>query len=213
VSEYQSEVGSQKSEVRFPSSVCPLSSVLCLPSSAFRLLSSVFHLLPSVFCLPSSAFRPLSSVFCPLSSIFYLLHYSITLSTCQLDYHQNIAIILKGGLKSMRYSIFSRDYFKGEKVPFDYPLNLLKSTSFQRRVWREVCKIPYGKTSSYQEIAKRIGSPASARAVGQALRKNPLPLIIPCHRVIRSDGSLGGFSQGIEWKKRLLRLEKSTALR
>ena len=85
-----------------------------------------------------------------------------------------------------------------------------KGTKFQRKVWKYLKKIPRGKTKTYSEVAAAIGSPSSIRAVANAVGKNPYPPKIPCHRVIRSDGSLGGYSGkgGIMQKKRLLRLEK-----
>jgi O-6-methylguanine DNA methyltransferase len=81
-------------------------------------------------------------------------------------------------------------------------------TPFQIRVYKEVSSIPWGRTRSYKWVAQRIGSPGSSRAVGAALRKNPFFFIIPCHRVIRKDGEIGGFSGGRRLKKRLLELEK-----
>ncbi|MBU0567500.1 bifunctional riboflavin kinase/FAD synthetase [bacterium] len=99
-------------------------------------------------------------------------------------------------------------YFEGERVRFDeYPLDLKEATPFQRKVFRACQKISYGQVRSYEWIAREIGSPKSARAVGGALSRNPLPIIIPCHRVIRKDNSLGGFSSGLKWKRILLELE------
>ncbi len=80
-------------------------------------------------------------------------------------------------------------------------------TSFQRKVYQVVLKIPKGQTRSYQWVAKKIGNSKAARAVGNALNKNPYPIIIPCHRVIRFDGSLGGYSRGLALKKKLLKKE------
>jgi len=98
-------------------------------------------------------------------------------------------------------------YLSGEQVEFSDKLDLTGATPFQQRVWREVQTIPYGETRSYSCVAGQSGSPNSARAVGQAMAKNPLPIIIPCHRVISSNGSLGGFSNGLEMKKYLLDME------
>lgn len=99
-------------------------------------------------------------------------------------------------------------YFKGAKKPFPWELiHLTTGTKFEQKVWKELWKIPYGKTVSYQDIAKRVGSPKAVRAVGQANKKNPFPIVIPCHRVIASDGNLGGYAYGVEMKKKLLRLE------
>ena len=84
---------------------------------------------------------------------------------------------------------------------------LMEGTEFQRSVWREIEKIPFGKTKTYLEIAKAIGKPGASRAVGSACGANPLPLLVPCHRVLASNGGLGGFSGGLDIKKKLLRME------
>jgi methylated-DNA-[protein]-cysteine S-methyltransferase len=100
------------------------------------------------------------------------------------------------------------DYFNGNKVNFKSILDLSMGTIFQRKVWGQISKIPYGELRTYKWIAGEIGNLNAVRAVGNAVGKNPVPPIIPCHRVIRSDGSLGGFSSGISLKKWLLKLEK-----
>jgi methylated-DNA-[protein]-cysteine S-methyltransferase len=104
-----------------------------------------------------------------------------------------------------------KKYLKGELQRFDCPLDF-RGTPFEKRVWSELAKIPYGETRSYKEIAKAIGHPKAFRAVGNANGKNPLPLIIPCHRVIESNGGLGGFGHGIKVKRRLLDFERVHAL-
>jgi O-6-methylguanine DNA methyltransferase len=98
-------------------------------------------------------------------------------------------------------------YFEGERVPFDLELDLTRGTEFQQSVWKIVRKIPYGTLVSYKKIAEECGNALCARAVGNALGANPIPIVIPCHRVIRADKSLGGFSGGVRWKKRLIALE------
>jgi methylated-DNA-[protein]-cysteine S-methyltransferase len=100
-----------------------------------------------------------------------------------------------------------RKYLNGELRRFDCRLDL-KGTPFQKKVWSALAKIPYGQTRSYKEIARTIGYPKASRAVGNANGRNSIPLIIPCHRVIASNGGLGGFGHGIEVKRRLLKLEK-----
>jgi methylated-DNA-[protein]-cysteine S-methyltransferase len=97
-------------------------------------------------------------------------------------------------------------YFAGKLTEFDLPL-VLEGTEFQLRVWHNLQKIPYGETVSYGQLAKRIGSPDAARAVGLANGSNPIPIIIPCHRVIGSNGDLTGFGGGLPTKKKLLGLE------
>ncbi len=100
------------------------------------------------------------------------------------------------------------EYFFEGKRGFSLPL-FANGTKFQKKVWKICSSIEYGKTISYKEIATELGSKSYCRAVGGALGKNPLPIVIPCHRVVASDGSLGGYSGGIEIKKYLLNLEKN----
>ncbi len=103
-----------------------------------------------------------------------------------------------------------QDYFKGRRCGFDTPLAPC-GTDFQRRVWEALLDIPYGETRSYKDIAVAIGSPKAAMAVGQANAKNPLPIMIPCHRVIGSKGQLTGYGGGLLIKQRLLDLERRHA--
>jgi methylated-DNA-[protein]-cysteine S-methyltransferase len=100
-------------------------------------------------------------------------------------------------------------YARGERIVFNDRLDLDNATTFQQAVWETTHTIPQGETRTYEWIAQRIGRPGAARAVGQALKRNPLPIIVPCHRVIGKDGSLTGFSAGIEMKRLLLDLEAS----
>jgi methylated-DNA-[protein]-cysteine S-methyltransferase len=100
-----------------------------------------------------------------------------------------------------------RAYFAGELEAFDLPLSP-KGTPFQQQVWKELLKIPYGETISYGEVAKRIGNPNASRAVGLANGSNPIPIIIPCHRVIGSNGKLTGYGGGLPIKEKLLALER-----
>ncbi len=100
-------------------------------------------------------------------------------------------------------------FLSGELDRFTCPVDVTDATSFQRAVWRTAAHIPYGRVRSYQWIAARLGKPHAARAVGNALGANPVPLVIPCHRVVAADASLGGFSCGLHWKRRLLELEGS----
>jgi methylated-DNA-[protein]-cysteine S-methyltransferase len=102
-----------------------------------------------------------------------------------------------------------QQYFAGERREFDLPL-AAKGTLFQQRVWQELCRIPYGQTANYGAIAERIGNPKACRAVGMANRKNPIPIIIPCHRIIGKDGSLTGFGGGLDVKQQLLDLERES---
>ena len=100
-------------------------------------------------------------------------------------------------------------YFEGQRVTFPDKLDLRETTPFQRAVLELVHYIPYGETRTYAWVAKNLGRPKAFRAVGQVLARNPLPIIVPCHRVIGSDGSLVGFGSGLELKKHLLDMEVS----
>jgi methylated-DNA-[protein]-cysteine S-methyltransferase len=110
--------------------------------------------------------------------------------------------LLKGSFKNELDA-----YFKGDLKDFRQKIKFVSGTAFEQKVWLALRKIPFGETRSYKWIAERTGSPMAVRAVGQALKKNPLPIILPCHRVIASDGSIGGFSCGVDIKKLLLRYE------
>jgi O-6-methylguanine DNA methyltransferase len=113
-------------------------------------------------------------------------------------------------LHKWRYQVAQalEKYFAGKPVSFeDLPLDL-QGSPFHLQVWRELRKVPPGETVSYQELARRLGKPKAARAVGQACGANPIPLIVPCHRVIAANGTLGGFSSGLDHKRWLLEHER-----
>ncbi len=119
-------------------------------------------------------------------------------------------------VKSTRHPVMQKligeldQYFANKLTTFSVPLDPETGTLSQRRVWQELALIPYGKTRSYLEIARGVHNPKGSRAVGLANKNNPIPILIPCHRVIKSDGSLGGYDSGIEIKKILLKLEGVT---
>ena len=98
------------------------------------------------------------------------------------------------------------EYFEGKRKEFDIPLEV-EGTEFQKKVWTEMAKIPFGETMSYGELAEKIGCPKGARAVGLACNKNKIPIIIPCHRVVGKNGNLIGFAGGLDVKAQLLKLE------
>ena len=106
-----------------------------------------------------------------------------------------------------------RTYFGGHRTTFPDELDLSGATAFQREVWKITRLIPYGETRSYAWVAEHLGKAGATRAVGQALARNPLPIIIPCHRVVANNGKLGGFSGGVEMKQHLLWLEASASTR
>jgi methylated-DNA-[protein]-cysteine S-methyltransferase len=122
---------------------------------------------------------------------------------------------LRGGVKQANESpdtftdITARfqAYYEGKKTSFTDKLDFSFATPFQRRVWEAIQLIPYGETRSYGWVAKQIGKPRAARAVGQAVGRNPFLIVVPCHRVIAGDGTIGGFGGDLESKRALLRLE------
>lgn len=111
-------------------------------------------------------------------------------------------VLLKEAIKQLN------EYFDGKRISFDLPL-VLEGSEFQNKVWNALKEIPFGETRSYGEIAKKIGNEKAARAVGMANNKNPIMIMIPCHRVIGSNGKLVGYSEGIDIKEKLLNLERN----
>jgi len=101
------------------------------------------------------------------------------------------------------------EYFAGDRTEFDVPMDLA-GTPFQKEVWAELSRIPYGQAISYGELARRVGRPTGPRAVGQANGKNPIPIIVPCHRVVAGNG-MGGYAGGLPVKQALLRIEGAVA--
>ncbi|MEW6586309.1 MAG: methylated-DNA--[protein]-cysteine S-methyltransferase [Nitrospirota bacterium] len=100
-----------------------------------------------------------------------------------------------------------REYFEHGRHEFTQPITLVKGTDFEKKVWLALKEIPYGETRTYKWLSEKIGKSGSFRAVGQALGRNPIPIILPCHRIIESNGSLGGYSAGVDIKRRLLDIE------
>lgn len=100
------------------------------------------------------------------------------------------------------------EYLEGKRTAFELPLDL-RGTPFQRAVWDALLAIPYGETRSYANVARAVGAPGAARSVGAANAANPVPLVVPCHRVIQSGGKIGGYGGGVDLKRRLLAMERS----
>ena len=144
--------------------------------------------------------------------------YQSPLGALELDYEGGAVIALKKAEadaqscpgNALTALVFRQldEYFAGTRREFDFPFRL-HGTPFQEQVWAALRQIPYGETRSYQEIARAIGHPKACRAVGMANHKNPIILVIPCHRVIGSNGSLVGYGGGLEMKQTLLELEKA----
>lgn len=100
-----------------------------------------------------------------------------------------------------------KEYFENGREEFTQKKGFTTGTEFDRKVWLALKEIPYGETRTYKWLAEKIGRPNAFRAVGQALSRNPLPIVLPCHRIIESDGSIGGYSPGVDFKRRLLEIE------
>lgn len=121
------------------------------------------------------------------------------------DEHDKIQLNNSDFLKNVCIQL--NQYFKGSRKEFQIPLKI-NGTNFQKTVWKQLVKVEYGKTSTYKEIAQNSGSPKAYRAVGSANNKNPIPIIIPCHRIIGSSGKLVGYAGGLSLKQKLLKIEK-----
>jgi methylated-DNA-[protein]-cysteine S-methyltransferase len=121
----------------------------------------------------------------------------------------------KGNLRESR-SAYARaakeikSYLRGHITEFTFPFSIIMADGFRKKALEILAHVPYGKTISYQQLAAKAGSPQAHRAAGSACANNPLPIVIPCHRVLKSDGTLGGFGGGLLVKRRLLDIEKST---
>jgi methylated-DNA-[protein]-cysteine S-methyltransferase len=100
-----------------------------------------------------------------------------------------------------------KEYFEDGREEFTQKIGFMKGTEFDRQVWLALKEVPYGETRTYKWLAEKVGKPAACRAVGQALSRNPIPILLPCHRIIESDGSIGGYSAGVDIKRRLLEIE------
>lgn len=116
---------------------------------------------------------------------------------------------IKDGIANKHVFIQLEQYFKGERKQFELELNIIKATEFQNKVWEELLNIAYGATITYKQLACLIKNNKYSRAVAQANHNNPIAIVIPCHRVICSDGSLGGYASGVKIKQQLLNLEKN----
>ncbi|MFQ6003392.1 MAG: methylated-DNA--[protein]-cysteine S-methyltransferase [Candidatus Zixiibacteriota bacterium] len=116
-------------------------------------------------------------------------------------------ILIKDNKKFSNLRNDMKAYFSGKEVQFKEKFDLKGGTDFQKKVWKAMQKIPFGQTRSYGWLAKKVGGKNKARAVGTACGSNPIPILIPCHRVIREDGGLGGYGGGLNIKKKLLKIE------
>jgi O-6-methylguanine DNA methyltransferase len=124
----------------------------------------------------------------------------------QQDEEKNKIAWLESAERMRPYRIELEEYFAGKRRQFDFPLDL-QGTDFQLACWRALIAIPYGETRSYGDMARAVGKPTAFRAVGMANNRNPIAIVVPCHRVIASDGTLCGYGGGLDVKRKLLELE------
>lgn len=158
---------------------------------------------------------------CPKCQItsYKTARYSIEIGCCEVQYYDDVVVGLQlynGGASqgddekcefSDRVAVQLNQYLAGERKTFDLKIGISTLTPFQQKVLHELQQIPYGETRTYKEVAKAIGNPKAARAVGSACNRNPILLIIPCHRVVGANGALTGYAAGVELKNKLLNIE------
>jgi len=145
----------------------------------------------------------------PLGAL-YLIFTSGVLSNIEFSKSSNILLKRCEGMTLAGKELM--EYFEKSRQTFTCRTAFIEGTEFEKKVWEALREIPYGETRTYKWLAEKIGNPHAFRAVGRALGKNPIPIIFPCHRVIETDGSIGGYSSGIEMKRRLLEIEYYTKL-
>jgi methylated-DNA-[protein]-cysteine S-methyltransferase len=138
----------------------------------------------------------------------YLIFTSGVLTGIEFSKPSDILLKRKEGMTAARNELI--EYFKKTRQEFACRTAFTEGTEFEKKVWETLKKIPYGETRTYKWLAEEIGKPQAFRAVGNALGKNPIPIIFPCHRVIETDGSLGGYSGGVDIKRRLIEIEYYT---
>ncbi len=136
--------------------------------------------------------------------ILYLIYSGKKLTGIRFDKPSNIPL-RPSSQNTLRHEL--REYFNNGLDIFSQEIHFTTGTEFDHKVWRTLKEIPFGETRTYKWLAERIGKPNASRAVGRSLSRNPIPIVLPCHRIIESDGSIGGFSGGVVIKRRLLDME------
>jgi len=153
----------------------------------------------------------------PIGNVFFVWKREgvLLVSFVEGNYAELLSSFIKYDFRIIRSTspleIQLKEYFEGVRKSFDLNL-VVKGTAYQEKVWKELLKVPYGKTISYEELARRVGNPRGARSIGMALHLNPIGIVIPCHRVIMSSGEIGGYASGVHRKKWLLEHEQSLGL-
>jgi len=141
-----------------------------------------------------------------LTEIGKIAIYATESKIIKIEYVENVHNVSNGSKLTDKAAFEINDFVHGKIKSFSVPYEI-RGTDFQKKVWNALLQIPYGKTKTYSQIAIEVGSPKGARAVGNACNQNPLPIIIPCHRAVHKDGSLGGYASGVDKKKFLLMIE------
>ncbi len=140
----------------------------------------------------------------PIGTLYLVFRSSALIS---ISFEKPLAIIPKQTKGSAAAKKELAEYFEQGRRDFSFRTAFIEGTTFEQEVWESLKEIPYGETRTYKWIADRIGNPHASRAVGNALGKNPIPIAFPCHRIIESDGSIGGYTPGVDIKRRLLEIE------
>ncbi|MBI5632296.1 MAG: methylated-DNA--[protein]-cysteine S-methyltransferase [Nitrospirae bacterium] len=140
----------------------------------------------------------------PIGTLYLIFRSSVLIG---ISFEKPLAIIPKQTSGSAAAKKELSEYFDQGRRDFSFQTVFIEGTEFEQAVWEALKEIPYGETRTYKWIADKIGKPHASRAVGNALGKNPLPIAFPCHRIIESDGSIGGYTPGVDIKRRLLEIE------
>lgn len=141
---------------------------------------------------------------CPIGTLYLVFRSSALIS---ISFEKPLAVIPKQTKGSAAAKKELSEYFEQGRMDFSFRTDFIEGTEFEKEVWKSLKEIPYGETRTYKWIADKIGKPHASRAVGNALGKNPIPIVFPCHRIIESDGSIGGYTPGVDIKRRLLEIE------
>lgn len=145
----------------------------------------------------------------PIGTLYLVFRSSALIS---ISFEKPLTVVPKQTKESAAAKKELSEYFEQGRSSFSFRTAFVEGTEFEKEVWGALKEIPYGETRTYKWIADKIGKPHASRAVGNALGKNPLPVIFPCHRIIESDGSIGGYTPGVDIKRRLLEIEYYTRL-
>lgn len=140
----------------------------------------------------------------PVGTLYLVFHTSLLTG---ITFSRPHGIVFRSGARSALVKRELTEYFEEGRTHFSFETSFVGGSEFERLVWNALREVPYGQTRTYKWLAGRIGRPRACRAVGNALGRNPIPIVFPCHRIIEADGSLGGYSSGVDIKRRLIEIE------